>query len=83
MAKERLPKPTPPVVNTPYLSPAQAAAFLNISPETLQRSRTRGDGPPFLRISPRRVAYLQKDLEAWAESMRRTSTVDPGPGNRR
>jgi predicted DNA-binding transcriptional regulator AlpA len=71
-------KPATEPIKCPYLTTDQAAAFLGTSRHSLQMLRTRGDGPAFLKLGPRRVAYLQKDLEAWAENGRRTSTSDNG-----
>jgi predicted DNA-binding transcriptional regulator AlpA len=80
-SKQPLPKAEP--IKCPYLTTEQAAAFLGTSKHSLQMLRTRGDGPQFLKLGPRKVAYLQKDLEAWAEAGRRTSTSDTGTGRRR
>ena len=35
---------------------------------SLQRWRANGDGPPFVRIGPRRIAYRTADAEAWLQS---------------
>ena len=42
------------------------ADYLDLSRRTLQRFRTTGDGPPFVRLGPRRIAYRVADVEAWA-----------------
>jgi hypothetical protein len=36
-----------------------------ISPRTAQRWRVTGDGPPFVRLGPRRVIYRVADVEHW------------------
>lgn len=51
-----------------------AARFLGTSQRFLQKRRSQGDGPPFLRLSARCVRYKRDDLAGWAESHRRTST---------
>ncbi|MEN8374402.1 MAG: helix-turn-helix domain-containing protein [Gemmatimonadota bacterium] len=56
-----------------------AAAALGLQPRTLAVWRSRGDGPPHVRISSRCVRYRVADLEAWAAERVRTSTADPGP----
>ena len=65
---------------TKYLSTREAAAWLGLSPRTLDRYRVSGDGPAFHRFGSR-VRYLAADLEAWA-SARRLSTSDDGPVGR-
>jgi hypothetical protein len=49
-----------------YLDERAAARLLNLSRRTLQRMRTEGGGPPFVRASARRVLYAATDIEAWA-----------------
>lgn len=60
-----------------YLSTREAAAFLGLSPRTLDRYRVTGEGPPFFKFGSR-VRYLKADLEAWAQTRRRRSTSDDG-----
>ena len=62
---------------TKYLNTREAAAWLNLSPRTLDRYRMSGDGPVFHRFGGR-VRYLVADLEAWASARRRASTSDDG-----
>ena len=58
-----------------YLSTREAAAFLGLSPRTLDRYRVSGAGPAFHKFG-NRVRYMQFDLEAWAAGQRRSSTSD-------
>ena len=51
-----------------------AAAFLGLSPRTLQRYRITGGGPVYRRLGLRRIAFLRSDLLSWAESGRFTSS---------
>lgn len=60
-----------------YLNTHQAGEYLGLSPRTLDRYRVKGGGPVYHRLGGR-VRYLVADLEAWAESRRRTSTSDDG-----
>lgn len=60
-----------------YLSTREAAAWLGLSPRTLERYRVTGEGPVFHRLGSR-VRYLLTDIEAWAAARRRTSTSDDG-----
>ncbi|HOC43779.1 MAG TPA: helix-turn-helix domain-containing protein [Thermoanaerobaculales bacterium] len=56
---------------TRTLTPQEAADYLRCSPETLAAWRVRGrSGPPFIRLSHRKVLYLQRDLDAFLESRR-------------
>lgn len=55
-----------------------AAAFLGLSPRTIQDYRQRGSGPRYIAISPRCLRYRRIDLRQWAESRLRASTSDPG-----
>lgn len=50
---------------SPYLSARQAAHFLKLSPRTLQRMRTKGEGP-IVRRHARMVLYHIDDLTAWS-----------------
>jgi len=57
------------------LSENQAAEVLQVTPRALQAWRTRGGGPPYLRISHRCVRYKPEDLEQWLEDRRYESTA--------
>lgn len=59
-----------------YLNTREAAAFLGLSPRTLDRYRVTGEGPPFYKLGPRRVGYKKADMVAWVESRRLKSTSD-------
>lgn len=65
-----------------YMSTREAAAFLRLSPRTLDRYRVSGDGPEFHKFG-NRVRYARPDVEAWAAARRRRSTSDDGQGARR
>ena len=71
---------------TEYVGTREAAAFLELSPRTLDRYRVTGEGPAFHKFGTR-VRYARADLEDWAAERRRTSTSDDGgdgnPGNGR
>ncbi len=60
------------------LTESEAARSLGFSSRTLQTWRSRGGGPPFIRISKRCVRYTQADLTAWIAERRRLSTSDDG-----
>ena len=44
----------------------EAAAFLGVSPRTLQKWRRQGGGPVFYRYSRRSIRYCRRDLLAFA-----------------
>lgn len=60
-----------------YFSTAQAGAYLNLSPRTLEKLRIIGGGPAFLKLG-KRVVYALEDLQGWASARRRASTSDKG-----
>ena len=68
--------------NGHYLNTREAAAWLGLSPRTLDRYRVSGEGPVFHRFGSR-VRYLLADLETWASARRRLSTSDDGGNGRR
>ena len=49
------------------ISEPEAARRLGISRRTLQRWRESGEGPPFVVLGVRRIAYRPADLDAWVE----------------
>ena len=53
-------------MDTPYLDESEFSERYHVSRRTAQRWRSTGDGPPFVRIGPRRVLYRLEDCEAWA-----------------
>ena len=63
----------------PYMTAEQAAQYLGVKKQFLQRLRMTWEGPEFLKVSPRRILYAMEDLLRWLEAQRRRSTVDPGP----
>ena len=54
-------------------TPDDAARFLSLSPRTLERWRTTGGGPRFVKMG-RRVAYTIEDLRTWTAAQTRTHT---------
>ena len=59
------PTPTP----QQWLSPAETAEHIGVSPKTLESWRSRGAGPPFVRVGSR-VRYRPTDLDMWGSSQR-------------
>jgi predicted DNA-binding transcriptional regulator AlpA len=52
-------------VNNTFLSENDLSKRFGVPIRTLQRWRATGDGPPYTRIGPRRVAYPAAAAEAW------------------
>jgi len=70
------PIPPPPKEPTRYLTVDEAAAFLRLSPKTLNKRRSIGGGPKFHKFG-RVVRYAAADLEAWADARSFEATCDP------
>ncbi|MCR6700972.1 MAG: helix-turn-helix domain-containing protein [Dokdonella sp.] len=59
-----------------YLNNDEAAAYLRLSPRTLEKQRVIGGGPRFRKFG-RRVMYAVADLDTWADSRSFEATSDP------
>ena len=57
-----------------YLTTKQAAEYLGVSRSWLEKLRVFGDGPPFYKVSARRVLYQKSELEAWVARYRMNDT---------
>jgi hypothetical protein len=64
---------TMPDIGLDLLTPREAAGALKSNPRTLERWRTDGAGPPFVKVG-RRVAYRRIDLQEWLASRVRRNT---------
>ena len=58
----------------------EAAQYVGLSRFTLEKYRSHGGGPTYIKLG-KRVVYLVSDLDQWLASRRRTSTSDPGQGH--
>ena len=58
------------------LTEREAAAYLKLSPRTLERMRGDGLGPRFRKIGGRRVVYAELDLQAYLDSRSFQSTSE-------
>jgi predicted DNA-binding transcriptional regulator AlpA len=54
----------------------EAADYVALTVSTLSKMRLRGDGPPFLKLGPRAVAYRRADIDAWLATRVRRATSD-------
>lgn len=59
----------------PAVKVAQAAEYLSLSANTLNKWRTQGRGPRFVKLG-RSVCYRREDLEAWLQQQSRGSTSE-------
>lgn len=58
------------------LNPTAAAKALSISIKTLEAMRLRGNGPKWVRVSSRRVAYRPADIREWVDGRVYSSTSE-------
>jgi predicted DNA-binding transcriptional regulator AlpA len=63
-----------------YLTEREVCARFGIPPRTMFDLRRRGEVPPYLRVSPRRIVYPLDGVEAWAKA-RTLGTTPPGGKN--
>ena len=54
----------------------EAAAYVGLSPSTLEKLRVFGGGPEYEKAGPRVVVYSIEALEGWLAARRRRSTSD-------
>jgi predicted DNA-binding transcriptional regulator AlpA len=59
-----------------YLRTPEAARFLGLSDRTMEKHRSYGTGPVYMKIGGR-VVYTLADLQAWSQRGVRCSTSDP------
>lgn len=57
----------------------QAANYVALASSTLTKMRLTGDGPPFIKVGSRAVAYRKADLDSWLAARVRRSTSDTSP----
>lgn len=58
-----------------FLSPEQVCELLpGMTQPLLAQMRWRGDGPPFIKPSPKKVVYLESSLHEWLVSKEQTRT---------
>ncbi len=58
----------------PLLRTKEAAERVGLAETTLEKLRCLGGGPPFFKVSSKRVMYDAGELDAWARSKRFAST---------
>ena len=60
------------------LTAREAAAILQVSEPTLERWRSTGDGPPYIRLSARAIRYREAELSAFIEARLTRNTAQRG-----
>ncbi|MCY4407406.1 MAG: helix-turn-helix domain-containing protein [Rhodospirillaceae bacterium] len=63
--------------NTRYMTTREVAAYVGLSPRTLESYRSRGGGPPYYDLGGV-VRYLLSEVADWVSVRRRHSTSDDG-----
>jgi predicted DNA-binding transcriptional regulator AlpA len=61
---------------SPLLTAKEASVRLKVSLSWLAKARMRGDGPPYIQISPRSIRYAEAALIQWMKSRQRLSTSE-------
>ena len=61
---------------SPLLTAKEVAARFKVSLSWLAKARMRGDGPPYINISPRSIRYAESALIQWMKSRQRLSTSE-------
>jgi excisionase family DNA binding protein len=59
-----------------HLTTDELAERLSVTRHALYKWRARGDGPPFIKISRRKVLYRLADVEAWETDRLRRNTAE-------
>lgn len=65
--------------SSPYLDVAQAADYLRVSKNYLDKLRVSGKGPAFVRLGRRKILYRKPDLDKWVEERIYASTTQYEP----
>ena len=56
--------------NSPFFTIQEVSEFLGISISTINRLIKEGDFPPKVKISPRRMVFMKREIDEWIESKR-------------
>ena len=55
--------------NRPFLSIKEVSELLGISLSTINRLIKRGEFPPKIKISPRRIVFMKNDINEWIKKI--------------
>ena len=53
--------------NRPFLTIKEASNLIGISVSTINRLIKKGDFPPKIKISPRRIVFMKYQVEEWID----------------
>jgi len=56
--------------NSPFFTIQEVSEFLGISTSTINRLVKKGDFPPKVKISPRRIVFMKKEIDDWIDAKR-------------
>ena len=56
--------------NRPFLTIKEVSTLLGISVSTINRLVTKGDFPRKIKISPRRIVFMKKEINDWIDAKR-------------
>ena len=56
------------IQNRPFLTIKEVSELLGISVSTINRLIKNGDFPPKIKISPRRMVFMKKEIDLWIEN---------------
>jgi len=56
--------------NRPFLTIKEASNLIGISISTINRLIKKGDFPPKIKISPRRIVFMKYQVEEWIDKKR-------------
>ena len=55
---------------SPFFTMQEVSEFLGISISTINRLIKKGDFPPKVKISPRRIVFMKKEIDDWIDAKR-------------
>ena len=56
--------------NSPFFTIQEVSEFLGISISTINRLVKEGDFPPKVKLSPRRMVFMRREIDEWIEIKR-------------
>ena len=56
--------------NSTFFTIQEVSEFLGISTSTINRLVKKGDFPPKVKISPRRIVFMKKEIDDWIDAKR-------------
>ena len=56
--------------NSPFFTIQEVSEFLGISTSTINRLVKKGDFPPKVKISPRRIVFMKYEIDEWINTKR-------------